>query len=65
MQVGGVMFAMEMATRWSKELTYKTFLAVAITILVVREAVTVCGIHGHCQSLKWGSLIWFKVGACP
>lgn len=60
-QVGGVMFAMEMSTRWGKEITWRCFLACAITIVVVREAVNICSIHGHCSALKWGSLIWFQV----
>lgn len=57
------MFAMEMATRWRKELTWRCFLACAISIVVVRLCVTNCVGHGHCSSLAYGSLIWFKVGA--
>ncbi|PNH00895.1 Chloride channel protein CLC-d [Tetrabaena socialis] len=59
--VGGVMFAMEMSTRWGKEITWRCFLACAITIVVVREAVNLCSTHGHCKSLQWGSLIWFQI----
>ncbi|KAG2451001.1 hypothetical protein HYH02_004271 [Chlamydomonas schloesseri] len=59
--VGGVLFAMEMSTRWGKEIMWRCFLACAITIVVVREAVTICSTHGHCKSLQWGSLIWFKI----
>ncbi|GIL88475.1 hypothetical protein Vretimale_15336 [Volvox reticuliferus] len=59
--VGGVLFAMEMSTRWGKEIMWRCFLACAITIVVVREAVNICSTHGHCKSLQWGSLIWFQL----
>lgn len=55
------MFAMEMSTRWRQELTWRCFLACAITIVVVRTCVTTCVSHGQCANLKWGSLIWFQV----
>lgn len=60
------MFAMEMSTRWRQELTWRCFLACAITIVVVRTCVTTCVSHGQCANLKWGSLIWFQVSVrCP
>ncbi|KAG2483148.1 hypothetical protein HYH03_017993 [Edaphochlamys debaryana] len=59
--VGGVLFAMEMSTRWGKEIMWRCFLACAITIVVVREAVNICSGSGHCKQLRWGSLIWFKI----
>jgi chloride channel 7 len=53
------LFAMEMSTRWRKELTWRCFLVSAISICVVRYMVTSCVSHGHCTYLQWGSLIWF------
>ncbi|GBF95490.1 chloride channel CLC-c [Raphidocelis subcapitata] len=58
--VGGVLFAMEMSTRWRKELTWRCFLVSAITIVVVRYLVSTCVAHGHCAYLQWGSLAWFQ-----
>ena len=52
---------MEMSTRWRKELTWRCFLACAVSIVVVRECVGKCIGLGHCSNLKWGSLIWFQV----
>lgn len=51
---------MEMSTRWRKELTWRCFLACAVSIVVVRECVIKCIALGHCSNLKWGSLIWFQ-----
>ena len=61
LQVGGVMFAMEISTRWRKDLTTRCFLACAITIVVVRSAIIVCKGYGECYELKYGSLIFFDV----
>lgn len=58
--VGGVFFAMEMSTRWRKELTWRCFLVCAISIVVVRYSVSECVRGGHCSYLSWGSLIWFQ-----
>eukprot|EP00878_Enallax_costatus_P010897 GHUV01011381.1.p1 GENE.GHUV01011381.1~~GHUV01011381.1.p1 ORF type:complete len:670 (+),score=126.18 GHUV01011381.1:946-2955(+) len=58
--VGGVLFSMEMSTRWRKELTWRCFLVSAITIVVVRYSTTVCLSRGHCTNLGWGSLAWFQ-----
>lgn len=58
--VGGVLFAMEMSTRWRKELTWRCFLVSAITIVVVRWSISTCVAHGHCAYLRWGSLAWFS-----
>ncbi|GIL88500.1 hypothetical protein Vretifemale_16473 [Volvox reticuliferus] len=52
---------MEMSTRWGKEIMWRCFLACAITIVVVREAINICSTHGHCKSLQWGSFIWFQL----
>lgn len=41
-QVGGVLFSMEMSTRWSKELTWRCFMATAITFMVVRLLTLMC-----------------------
>lgn len=54
------MFSMEMSTRWRKELTWRSFMACAITILVIRLLNMVCIDHNMCSMLQWGSLIWFK-----
>ena len=45
---------------WRKELTWRCFLVSAITIVVVRVAVSACVSRGHCTFLQWGSLIWFQ-----
>uniref|UniRef100_A0A383VTF4 Chloride channel protein n=1 Tax=Tetradesmus obliquus TaxID=3088 RepID=A0A383VTF4_TETOB len=58
--VGGVLFAMEMSTRWRKELTWRCFLVSAITIVVVKYSISICVSHGHCSYLQWGSLAWFQ-----
>lgn len=58
--VGGVLFAMEMSTRWRKELTWRCFLVSALTIVVVRWSISACVAHGHCAYLRWGSLAWFS-----
>jgi chloride channel 7 len=63
MQVGGVLFSMEMSTRWRKELTWRAFLACAITVVVVRLLNGACVQHNHCSILQWGSLIWFQASA--
>ncbi len=60
-QVGGVLFAMEMSTRWRKELTWRAFMACAITVVVVRLLNIMCVQHQMCSMLQWGSLIWFSV----
>ncbi|KAJ9522064.1 hypothetical protein QJQ45_005109 [Haematococcus lacustris] len=59
--VGGVLFAMEMSTRWRKELTWRAFMACAITVVVVRLLNTICVGHSMCSMLQWGSLIWFQL----
>lgn len=48
------------AARWRKELTWRCFLVSAITIVVVRYTVATCTAHGHCSSLRFGSLAWFN-----
>jgi hypothetical protein len=48
------------ARRWSKQLTWRCFLAAAVTIVVVRFSVEKCVDHGHCKYLSWASLIWFQ-----
>ncbi|GAX84673.1 hypothetical protein CEUSTIGMA_g12094.t1 [Chlamydomonas eustigma] len=58
--VGGVMFAMEISTRWRKDLTTRCFLACAITIVVVQAAILICNGYGECYELKYGSLIFFN-----
>jgi hypothetical protein len=60
-QVGGVLFAMEISTRWRKDLTWRCFLAAAITVVVVRSAIQICSGYGACYELKYGSLIFFNV----
>jgi hypothetical protein len=52
--------ALSRPRRWSKQLTWRCFLAAAVTILVVRFSVDKCLDHGHCQYLSWASLIWFQ-----
>jgi chloride channel 7 len=56
--VGGVVFAMETSTRWSKELTWRCFLATAVAVLVVRALVAACAGRGLCSQLRWGSLAY-------
>ncbi|KAL6760232.1 voltage gated chloride channel-domain-containing protein [Haematococcus lacustris] len=63
--VGGVLFAMEMSTRWRKELTWRAFMACAITVVVVRLLNTICVGHSMCSMLQWGSLIWFQMSSMP
>jgi chloride channel 7 len=62
LQVGGVLFAMEMSTRWRQELTWRAFMACAITVMVVRLLNMICLQHHMCDMLQWGSLIWYQVG---
>lgn len=70
--VGGVLFAMEISTRWRQELTWRCFLAAAITVVVVRECLNICKLYTpgnsglsvdqqQCFFLKWGSLVAFNV----
>jgi chloride channel 7 len=58
--VGGVLFAMEISTRWSKELTWRCFLAAAVAVLVVRGLVAACAGRGLCSQLRWGSLAFMN-----
>jgi hypothetical protein len=47
--------------RWSKQLTWRCFLAAAVCIVVVRFSVEKCVEHGHCSYLSWASLIGFNL----
>lgn len=53
---------MELSSRWRKDLTWRCFLAAAITIVVVQSAILICNGVGECYELKYGSLIFFEVG---
>ena len=52
---------MELSSRWRKDLTWRCFLAAAITIVVVQSAILICKGVGECYELKYGSLIFFEV----
>lgn len=59
--IGGVLFALEMSTRWRTELTWRCLFACAVTAWVVRSLTALCKTFGHCGFLNWGSLLFFKV----
>lgn len=59
--IGGVLFALEMSTRWRTELTWRCLFACAVTAWVVRSMTALCNRFGDCGFLNWGSLLFFKV----
>jgi len=63
--VGGVLFAMEVSTRWSKELTWRCFLAAAVSVLAVRASVAACAARGLCGQLRWSSLAYLDAAYPP
>lgn len=61
-----MLFAMEMSTRWRKELTWRAFMACAITVVVIRllnKSMCGHGLYDVCKYLKYSSLITFEVRA--
>ena len=62
--VGGVLFAMELSTRWRAELSWRCLFTSAVTATVVKTGVSIfsreCP-HGSCGFLTYGSLVFFNV----
>jgi chloride channel 7 len=50
--VGGMLYLMELCTRWRLELTWRTFFATSVTVLSLQMLSHACSLSAMCQSLE-------------